>query len=175
MKLADIMKKDFLKVDEDTSVFDAVKLMVDNRAFGLVVVDREGRPVGLLSERSLIKRFILRNRKPDEVPVKKVMRRPVPAVPVKMSLQGVAEYLVQHGLERTTVTDRDKVVGVVTLTDLSRFLSRDRIWNVLLSHRTEEFTFFCPRCAIGTLRPVFGEHGEINVYMCTNGSCDYTE
>lgn len=175
MKLADVMSTDYLSIREDASVFEAVKKMVDSRAFGLVVVDRQDRPVGLLSERSLIKRFILRNMKPEDVPVRKVMRRPLPAVPLKMPLARVAEYLVQKGLERTTVTDKGKVVGYVTLTDLSRYLSRDRIWSVLLSHRSEEFTFFCPKCGTGTLQPVYGEKGEIKVYTCGNSMCDYTE
>ncbi len=175
LKLSEVMSSNFVTINEDASVFEAVKKMVDNKAYGLVVVDSSDRPVGLLSERSLIKRFILRNKRPDEVQVKKVMRRPLPAVPISVSIQKVAEYLVQHGLERTTVTDKGKVVGYVTLTDLSRYLSRESIWDVLRSHRIEEFTFFCPKCGVGTLQPAFGANGEIKVFSCTNPNCDYTE
>ncbi len=175
MKLTDVMSTDFQTVDEDASVFDAVKKMVDSKTFGLIVVNAQGKPVGLLSERSLIKRFILRNRKPDEVPVRKVMRRPLPAVPRGLSIPKVAEYLVTNGLERTTVTDGDSVVGYVTLTDLSRYLSRERIWDVLVSHRTLDFTYFCPKCATGVLAPVYGDKGEIRVYACNNPVCEYTE
>ena len=175
MKLSEVMSSEFLTIDENASVFDAVRKMVEHKTYGLVVVDSQLRPVGLLSERSLIKRFILRNKRPDEVPVKRVMRRPLPAVPLNISIPRAAEYLVQHGLERTTVTDKDKVVGYVTLTDLSRYLSRDRIWDVLTAHKTEEFVFFCPRCAIGTLQPVYGDRGEIKVFSCSNAACEYTE
>lgn len=175
MKLSDIMSSDYETINENASVFEAVKKMVDGQAFGLVVVDSAQRPVGLLSERSLIKRFILRDMRPHEVSVSKVMRRPVPAVPISMSIPRAAEYLVQHGLERTTVTDGGKVVGYVTLTDMSRYLSRDSIWKILSSHRTEDFTFFCPKCGTGTLKPVIGERGELKVYNCDNPMCDYTE
>lgn len=175
MKVSEIMSSDYLTIGENASVFDAVRKMVENQAFGLVVVDSMQRPVGLLSERSLIKRFILRDMRPHEVTVSKVMRRPVPAVPITMSIIRAAEYLVQHGLERTTVTDKGKVVGYVTLTDMSRYLSRDSIWKILTSHRSEDFTFFCPKCGTGKLKPVFGERGELKIYNCDNPMCDYTE
>ena len=175
MKLEDIMTRDYKTVKQDATVFDAVKIMLDNKTYGLVVVDDENKPVGLLSERSLIKRFILRNKRPDEVQVKAVMRRPLPAVPINMSLPKVAEYLVENGLERTTVTDNGRVVGYVTLTDMARYLSREKIWNVLLSHRQTEFTYFCPKCGTGVLRPVYTDRGEIKVYECSNPGCDYTE
>lgn len=169
------MTRDFKTIRQDATVFDAVRLMIENKTYGLVVVDDKDRHVGLLSERSLIKRFILRDRKPSEVQVAAVMRRPMPAVPLNMSLPKVAEYLVANGLERTTVTDNGKVVGYVTLTDMARYLSRERIWDVLISHRETEFTYFCPKCGVGQLRPVYGERGEIKVFECNNPSCDYTE
>lgn len=175
MKLSEIMSSNYITIREDSTVFEAVRKMVDNKTYGLVVVDQNGRPTGLLSERSLVKRFILRNLRPDEVQVGKVMRRPLPAVPVTMPVTRVAEYLVSNGLERTTVTDHGEVIGYVTLTDMSRYLSRDTIWKVMSSHRTEEFVFFCPRCGTGVLKPVFGENMEIKVFACDNSACTYTE
>lgn len=175
MKLSEIVSRNYITISEDSTVFEAVKKMVDNKTYGLVVVDRNGRPAGLLSERSLVKRFILRNLRPDQVQVSRVMRRPLPAVPIKMPVARVAEYLVSNGLERTTVTDHGEVVGYVTLTDMSRYLSRDTIWKVMSSHRTEDFVFFCPKCGTGLLKPVFGEKMEIKVFACDNPSCTYTE
>lgn len=175
MKLSEVMSSNYVTIREEASIFEAVKKMLEHRTFGLVVVDQFDRPVGLLSERSLVKRFIMRNIRPDGIQVKKVMRRPLPAVPLTMSIPRVAEYLVQNGLERTTVTDGGKVVGYVTLTDMSKYLSRDSIWKVLTSHRTEDFVFFCPKCGTGTLQPVMGERGEVRVYVCSNPSCQYEE
>jgi CBS domain-containing protein len=175
LKLKDIMSTELITIEEDESVFAAVKKMLDNKIFGLVVINSEGIPSGLLSERSLVKRFILRNRKPEEVPVKAVMRRPVPSVPISLPLSKVAEYLVQNGLERTTVTDGSKIVGYVTLTDMSRYLSRQKIWDVLKSHRTSDFIYFCPKCGTGHLNPVYGEHGDIKVFSCDNVQCNYQE
>ena len=59
------MITELITIGEDESVFATVMKMPDNKIFGLVVINSEGVPSGLLSERSLVKRFILRNRKPE--------------------------------------------------------------------------------------------------------------
>lgn len=175
MKLEDIMSRDYETINEDATIFEAVQMMTRNKVYGIIVANSEGHPVGLLSERSLVKRFILRNKKPDEVPVKAVMRRPLPSVPHNLSLPKVAEYLVRNGLERTTVTNNGKVVGYVTVTDMAGHLSRNLVGNILSSHRLSEFIYFCPKCGSGQLKPVHGEKGEIKVFSCNNDRCDYQE
>ncbi|MDH2905884.1 MAG: CBS domain-containing protein [Methanomassiliicoccales archaeon] len=175
MKLEDIMSSDYQTISEDATIFEAVQMMTKHKVYGIIVTNADGFPVGLLSERSLIKRFILRNKRPDEVPVKAVMRRPLPSVPHNLSLPKVAEYLVRNGLERTTVTNNGKVVGYVTVSDMAGYLSRKIIWDILSSHRVSDFIYFCPRCGSGQLKPVYGEKGEIKVFSCNNDRCDYQE
>ncbi len=175
MKLEQVMSKSYQTISEDSTVFEAVQLMTKSKVYGIIVTNALGHPVGLLSERSLVKRFILRNRRPDEISVKAVMRRPLPSVPHTLSLPKVAEYLVRNGLERTTVTKAGKVVGYVTLTDMAKYLSRKVIWDILSSHRVSDFTYFCPKCGSGQLKPAYGENGEIKVFSCNNDMCDYQE
>ncbi|MGC8608506.1 MAG: CBS domain-containing protein [Thermoplasmata archaeon] len=176
MKVEKIMNIDFKKINENKTVFDAVKIMVDEHVWGLVVVNDDGRDTGLMSERSIIKRFILRNKKPDEVLVKQVMRKPIPSVRRDMDVMDVAGYLADNGLERCAVMDQDgKVAGIVTVTDISRYLSKESLSRILLSHRTKDYGHICPKCNAGYLEPVYNSKGEITVYRCTNPACDYEE
>lgn len=176
MKVEKIMNRNFKSINENESVFSAVKVMNDNHIYGLIVRDGEGKEVGLLSERSIIKRFIPRNKKPDEVPVKYVMREPIPKINEEADVKDAALYLSSNGLERcAVVNDGGKVVGIVTLTDLSRYLSKESIMDVLFSHRAKDYVHICPKCGIGTLEPVYNEKGEIRVFRCSNPSCFYEE
>ncbi|BAB60477.1 hypothetical protein [Thermoplasma volcanium GSS1] len=171
-----IMNTNYRSVNENSSVFDAVKIMNENRLYGLIVKDNEGKDVGLISERSIIKRFIPRNKKPDEVQIKYVMRKPIPKVPSSYDVRDAAAYLSENGLERCAVVDSTgKVVGIITLTDLSRYLSRASIVDVLLSHRTKDYKHLCPKCGVGVLVPVYDQKGEIKVFRCSNPACDYEE
>ncbi|CAC11434.1 conserved hypothetical protein [Thermoplasma acidophilum] len=176
MRVEKIMNSNFKTVNWNTTVFDAVKIMNENHLYGLVVKDDNGNDVGLLSERSIIKRFIPRNKKPDEVPIRLVMRKPIPKVKSDYDVKDVAAYLSENGLERCAVVDDSgRVVGIVTLTDLSRYLSRASITDILLSHRTKDYQHLCPKCGVGVLEPVYNEKGEIKVFRCSNPACDYEE
>jgi CBS domain-containing protein len=176
MKVEKIMNRNYKSIEENESIFNAVKIMNENKIYGLVVKDKEGKDVGLLSERSIIKRFIPRNKKPDEVPVKFVMREPMPKISMDSDVRDAATYLSNNGLERCAVVDDSgKVAGIITLTDISRYLSKESIIDVLFSHRAKEYVHLCPKCGIGTLEPVYNEKGEIKVFRCSNPSCFYEE
>jgi predicted transcriptional regulator len=55
LKVADICSKSFMTVREDEFGFEAMRLMTLNYAAFLVVVNKEGTPVGYLSRGDLIR------------------------------------------------------------------------------------------------------------------------
>ncbi len=176
MKVEKLVDKNFKTINENATVFDAVSEMNKNSLYGLLVVDSSNKYVGLLSERSIIRRFVLRNMRPDQVTVKSVMRRPLPRVSSEDDVKDVAAYLSENGLTRCAVFDsKEKMLGVVTITDLSRYLSAETLHDVLFSHRTKEYRHLCPKCGTGVLRAVYNSKGEITVFQCDNPSCNYVE
>ncbi len=52
--LRDIMRKRLETIDDSASVQDAAKKMKDKDVSSLIVVDREGKPQGLITERDLV-------------------------------------------------------------------------------------------------------------------------
>ena len=53
MLVVDLMTKDVISVTRETPVLDALKLMHDNYFRRLPVVDEDGRPVGVVSQRAI--------------------------------------------------------------------------------------------------------------------------
>ncbi|MCW6169071.1 MAG: CBS domain-containing protein [Thermoplasmatales archaeon] len=176
MKVEKLVDRNFKTISEKATIFDAVSEMNKNNLYGLLVVDDLNKYVGLLSERSIIRRFILRNLRPDQVTVKAVMRKPLPRVSSEDDIKDVAAYLSENGLSRCAVFDKnEKLLGVVTVTDLSRYLSSETLHDVLFSHKTKEYEHICPKCKTGVLRPVYNSKGEITVFQCDNPACNYVE
>ena len=56
MKVKDVMTTRVLSVREDTTILEAVQLMLKNRISGLPVVDSESHLVGLVTEGDLLRR-----------------------------------------------------------------------------------------------------------------------
>lgn len=176
MKIGKIVDRKYMSITEDSSVLSAASVMNNNHVYGLIVKDSSGKSVGMISERTLLRRFIARNEPAEKVLVKSVMRRPLPHVKEDMDIKDVAKYLSDNALTRCAVVDNNgKIIGITTITDLARYLSRETIHEVLLSHRNKEFRYICPRCNTGTMEPVYNHKGEISVFKCSEAECDYRE
>jgi CBS domain-containing protein len=171
-----ILQRNPKTINENSTVFEAVEIMTKNRLYGLLVVNDAGSCVGIISERSIIRRFILRNLPAKDVLVKSVMRNPVPRASPDDDVKDVAEFLASNGLSRCVVFDKDdRVLGIVTITDLSRYLSVESTFNVLFSHKNKEYKMKCKKCLVGFMEPVYNSRNEITVFKCNNKDCNNVE
>lgn len=176
MKVGSLVQKNPKSIDQNATVFDAVKMMYENGLYGLLVTDGDNHYVGIISERSIINRFVLRNVPATEIKVKSVMRTPIPRVMADDDIKDVASFLSSNGLSRCAVfRNEDELAGIITITDLSRHLSVQNVSEVLLSHRSRKFKFRCPACMVGTMEPVYNPRGEITVFKCNNNKCGHME
>jgi len=112
-----------ITVEEDACLDAAGRLMGEHGVRHLPVV-RDGRPVGVLSERDVAAVEALTPQSPDTVRVGEAMT-PIPyAVPPDMALSRVVRMMQEHRYGCAIVTDPkdDKVLGVFTTTDALRAL-----------------------------------------------------
>jgi CBS domain-containing protein len=81
--------------------------MNQKKASGIVVF-QEGKPVGMLTERSLLRRFVKLDKRPDEVKVKDVMT-PLMKISADASVKDAATPILENGLTRLGVFDGQKL------------------------------------------------------------------
>ncbi len=105
------------KPDEPIRV--VVKRMVENRVGSVLVVDEEGRLVGIFTERDLA-RAVAEGVDLDE-PVSRVMsRRPVTGSPDE-PLSRLASKMIEHWLRHIPIVDENgRPVGMVSIRDVLR-------------------------------------------------------
>ena len=65
VKVRDVMSTGVPQVDYSASVFEACKIMNDEKFSGAIVL-HSGKAVGMLTDRSLLRRFISLNKRPDD-------------------------------------------------------------------------------------------------------------
>jgi len=176
MKVGKVVSRIPMYINENATVLDAVKMMSENKLYGLVVKNDANEPVGLVSERSVILRFVLRDKPARDVQVKTIMRSPIPSVKEEDDVKDVSKFLSDNALTRCGVLDKNKkLVGIITITDLARYLSVQSISDVLVSHRNRKYKYICKVCLEGTMEPVFNGAGEITVFKCSNEKCGHIE
>jgi len=106
---------DPVTIDPDQKLFAALELMRRHEISGLPVVGRDGRPVGILTNRDV--RF---ERNLDQ-PVRDVMTTNLITAPEGMSLEGSKELLHKNRIEKLLVIDSaGKLRGLITIKDIEK-------------------------------------------------------
>jgi CBS domain-containing protein len=104
------MEGDLATVCPQSAIGPALALMIENRISSVPVVDADGRIVGALNERDLMKVFYL----PDTECVADVMTRNPIVVSVDTPLVDVIDHLMSSDFRRVLVREGDRLVGVIT-------------------------------------------------------------
>ena len=109
-----------ITVDISEQVEEALRLMVRYDVGSVVVVDKE-KPVGIITERD-ITRAALRGDSMLKIPARSLMSRPLQTVTPDMEIWRAFEVMLKLGVRRLAVVENDRLVGLVTEKDLTRWV-----------------------------------------------------
>ncbi|MFB0514119.1 MAG: cyclic nucleotide-binding/CBS domain-containing protein [Candidatus Bathyarchaeia archaeon] len=120
LKVEDVMIKDVVTVDADTTVKKAVETM-NKHEIGCLIVMKGNKLVGILTERDILKRVLAESRNPEKTKVSEIMTTPVITASPTTDLEEAAKLMFKKNVKKLPVVTKGKLVGLVTLTDLARF------------------------------------------------------
>jgi CBS domain-containing protein len=119
MEIRKIMVKNVKTVPMDTSVQKAVKIMNKNR-INCLVVTYEKRVAGIITERDLLERVLEKGKDPKELKVSEIMTRQVLVGKPTMELVEASKFMFEKKVKKLPIMEKNRLVGVVTLTDIAR-------------------------------------------------------
>jgi CBS domain-containing protein len=119
----EVMTPSVISVEASSSVRDAAQVMVE-RGVGSVIVMEAGRPVGILTERDVLRRVVVKGLDPVKTKVGEVMSSPLVTVRADAYMIDASRLMAQRDIRRLLVVEGDKPVGVVTEKDLLRGLTK---------------------------------------------------
>jgi CBS domain-containing protein len=146
----DIMVTEVIAVQEDASVEELSKILVENKISGVPVVDKDGKLVGIATEGDLIvkdsdlhfpryfklldsiiyleslNKFKANLKKYLGTRVSDVMSTEVKTVREDTPVSEAANLMIRHDINRLPVMDdNDNMVGIVTRSDIVRSMIRE--------------------------------------------------
>ncbi|MBD3206570.1 CBS domain-containing protein [Candidatus Bathyarchaeota archaeon] len=113
----DVMTKNIKTVKTDDTVHDAVKKM-NKFDIGSVIVMSSGRPVGIITETNVMRRIVEPRMDPATVWTKDIMSSPLTTIDLNAALEEAAKIMADKRINRLPVIDGDKLVGVISSTDI---------------------------------------------------------
>lgn len=111
------MTKEVKVVRPDTLVKEVVATM-NKFNIGSIVVVQSDRPVGIITERDILRRIVEPCLAPEALRAREVMSSPVITIRDMASIDEAANIMARKRIKRLLVTDNEKLVGILTFTDI---------------------------------------------------------
>jgi CBS domain-containing protein len=112
-------------IDSNPSVLDVARLMVKNKVGSIIVIKDKGNPVGIITERDILKKVSIQNKEAGQVQAKDIMSSPLFTVKAIDSIDTAAEAMVKNGVKRLVVIEQDgSVQGVLSMSDIVKELAK---------------------------------------------------
>jgi len=119
----DFKGKDVYTVEPASTVLDAVHRMNEKRVGALLVVDGD-KPVGMFTERDILRRVADPGWNPAEARVSDLMSTQLVAMEPKATIEEAMAVMTERRCRHIPVLENDRLVGLVSIGDLTRWVSR---------------------------------------------------
>ena len=128
----DIMTKGVRVTGPDSSVREVVAAM--NRFnIGSIIVVQDNKPVGVISERDVLRRVVEPCLSPETIAARQIMTCPVITICESASVAEVVKIMAEKRVRKIPVMKKERLVGIITYTDiLSKVLSMISILGELI-------------------------------------------
>jgi CBS domain-containing protein len=129
----DIMSKDVKVVRRNSSVKEVATSM-NKFNIGSIVVVEGHRPVGMISERDILRRVVEPCLRPETLTAEQIMTSPVVTINETATMDEAASLMAKTKVRKIPVMNKQRLSGIVTFTDIvTKVLSTFSILEELLN------------------------------------------
>ena len=156
MLVRDIMSSPVVTMDADETSNKAAEIMDQNNLGAVIVQNKIGTPIGIITERDIVKRVVAKNQKPDTKKAKDVMTTPLVTIEPEAIISDAARKMTRLGIRRLGVIYKGNLVGILSSKDILGVMpelleimqERSRIEGAAASEEPEETpqSGYCDNC-----------------------------
>ena len=115
IRVRDVMKTDFGKIDRIATVDEALKKMKSLKTSVLIVNKRdENDEYGMITSGDIARHVLAKDRAPDRVNVYEIMSKPVISVHPDMDIRYCSRLFAEYNLVRAPVIENQEIIGMVS-------------------------------------------------------------
>lgn len=119
VKLKDIMSTKLITIDENKTIEEAAKKM---KKVSSLLVKRRGKIYGIITDTDIVKKVVAKGLNPKKVKVKDIVSTPLITLDENEDVRKASYIMTKRGIKRIVITRNGKVVGIVTATDIARYI-----------------------------------------------------
>ena len=118
MLVKDVMSSPVVTIDRNAPANRVAELMGKNDLGCIIVTDKKGKPLGILTERDLVVRVLRENVKPDLVKAEEVMTQPLITIEPDETISEAARKMSRLNIRRLGVVYKGNMIGLVSSKDI---------------------------------------------------------
>lgn len=104
-------------IPPESTVLEAIQMMADKNVGALLVI-KEEKLLGVLSERDYTRKVVLKGRSSKDTPVRDILSGRVVSVSPDHTVDECLRLMTEHRIRHLPVMDGVKVLGVISIGDL---------------------------------------------------------
>ena len=124
-QIRDIMEKNVITIEDEQTAQVAAEIIAE-KDISFLVVMKDGIPEGVLSESDFVRKVAAHNKKSSDVLVSEIMSYKFRSVGPTTTIEDAVQKMLNKNIRRLLVLDNEKLIGVITQTDLASYL-RDQL------------------------------------------------
>lgn len=129
MIVKDVMTSPVVTTEEEASANKVAKLMQINKVGCVVVTNKAGKPLGIITERDLVVRVLATESNPSITRAMDFMTSPLVTVDPDASINDAAKRMSRLDIRRLAVLYKDNLVGIVSSKDILDVMPE--LWEIM--------------------------------------------
>jgi len=132
--VGEIMSEQLETINFSNTAQESAIKMSDRNVSSLVVLDDNGRTIGIITERDLVRRVCTRDVPSNSVNIENVISSPVKTVSPETSIDEVADVMVSNKVRHVVIVDKNQEpVGIISATDIVAYVRENSETTVKIS------------------------------------------
>lgn len=139
MLIKEVMTKNVVRIEADKSVYDASFLLRKHKIGSVLVEDNKGK-FGIVTKQDIIEGTILKHKDPEKTHLSEIMKTDLITIQPLENIQNAVELMEKHRIKKLYVVECDRIVGVITFTDIAKAIKDivKRVMSLIIIEKTRE-------------------------------------
>ena len=120
-----VIRKKLETIGPSSTAQEAAKRMRSKKISSLVVIERGDAPVGIVTERDLVRQVCSKDISSDSVLIQDIMSSPIVTIDVNASIEQAADKMIQNKVRHLLIVEDGRIYGIITPSDFTIYLTEN--------------------------------------------------
>jgi signal-transduction protein with cAMP-binding, CBS, and nucleotidyltransferase domain len=114
-----------IATDSGNTAQDVANLMVKKKVCSVIVIDKKGQHVGIITKSDMVKRVCLKNVAASRIKIEEIMSSPLITIMSFDSIDTASRIMTKNKIKQLAVLEEDnRIIGLLSVTDITKQLAK---------------------------------------------------